>query len=170
MQFYHNARSAAPMPLTEPLGSPLGPKMHEKTLLKIAARKGLRKSRANGAEGRPRSTKVRQSSPKWSQNGGPGPSRNGPERGPGPKRRDMQSDAVFTMFQPHQPVPKTLIFAPFWCPKVEKKRGFGPRSTKTLSKAVPIGPKWRQWGPYGVPRVPHGLQNASKMLPKIMQK
>ena len=143
---------SAPLPRTSLSPSPGVPKTHKntsKTHLKIRVRTGSRKSDPSGAEAEPRWAKVGQRSPKWSPNGGPGPSGTGPERRPGPKRRHVQFSYYLLCFshigRSREP--------PFWHRfGIQKWRKTGFRTDVQKSplksdagdgKMAPLGSTWR---------------------------
>ena len=131
---FPSRQSSAPMPPTELLGSPWVPKFDAKTHLHIKVRTDAQKRCTCGPRGGPRCAKVTPKSPKWSQNGGPGPSQKWSCTRTALKTAQYAIGTLFAMFSSHRPLPKHLVFAIFLLPKSGEKQGAAPRSPKRPQK------------------------------------
>ena len=138
--FSDTARGAVPLPPTPTWASPGSSKIHSNRTCKSTCAPVRPKGRSRGAQGVPGHPHVRQRSPKWNQNGGPGPSRDGPEWAPHTKRRDMRSVhylLCFTLKISKKPDPqyfrKYLLRFTLGIPP--KKLNFGDISTRSEVKS-----------------------------------
>ena len=115
-------------------GIPLGPQIRCKTHLTIKVRTDVRKRCTCVPRCGPRCANVTPKSPKWSQNGGPGPSQKWSCTRTALKTAQYAIRTLFAMFSSHRPLPKHLVFATFLLPKSGEKQGAAPRSPKRPQK------------------------------------
>ena len=170
MQFYHLPRGrpapAANLPFW---GTPGHPKSTKNAFANPGAHR-CAKRRTNCAKGRPRCAKVRPKSPKWSQNGGPGPSRNWSCAQTAVKTVNMRSAHYLQCFKEISLSGNPSFLLLLGYSKV-MKTGFRTEGVKKTSKLRPRAAQWRPKGSTSCskapPDAPQCIQNPPKSRPKM---